>query len=69
MYLNKIGPDAAHRLNLIPTDNTHLNYNGSIVFGRLVADLIRFKYTNETRGVFKGDPVLSQQLHNGTAAF
>ncbi|KAJ6531825.1 SGNH hydrolase-type esterase domain-containing protein, partial [Mycena capillaripes] len=33
-YVEAIGPDAAHRLNRSPDDNTHLNENGTIVFGR-----------------------------------
>ncbi|CAE6456905.1 unnamed protein product [Rhizoctonia solani] len=39
-YVEKIGPDAAHRLNRLPDDNTHLNTNGTTVFGRMVADLM-----------------------------
>ncbi|KAG8715436.1 hypothetical protein FRC08_010584 [Ceratobasidium sp. 394] len=39
-YVEKIGPDAAHRLNRLPDDNTHLNANGTTVFGRMVADLM-----------------------------
>lgn len=39
-YVEAIGPDAAHRLNRLPDDNTHLNINGTIVFGRMVADLL-----------------------------
>jgi hypothetical protein len=35
-YVEKIGPDAAHRLNRLPADNTHLNANGTTVFGRCV---------------------------------
>jgi lysophospholipase L1-like esterase len=40
-YLNAIGAEKAHTYNLIPTDNTHLNAAGSVVFGNLVAMLIR----------------------------
>lgn len=39
-YLNSIGPDNAATYNLIPTDFTHLNGEGSVVFGNLVAMLI-----------------------------
>ncbi|KAF9526077.1 SGNH hydrolase-type esterase domain-containing protein [Crepidotus variabilis] len=39
-YVNKIGVDAAHRLNRLPNDNTHLNPAGVVVFGQLVADLV-----------------------------
>jgi lysophospholipase L1-like esterase len=39
-YLNAIGPDNAATYNLSPTDFTHLNSEGSVVFGNLVAGLI-----------------------------
>ena len=39
-YLNAIGKDKAHTYNLNPTDNTHLNDEGSVVFGNQVAMLI-----------------------------
>ncbi|CRG90953.1 hypothetical protein PISL3812_08001 [Talaromyces islandicus] len=39
-YLNRIGETDAFTYNLIPTDHTHLNSEGSIVFGNLIADLI-----------------------------
>ncbi|KAI5242692.1 esterase [Aureobasidium subglaciale] len=34
-YCNAIGPDAAWEYNLNPTDYTHLNVHGSVVFGRM----------------------------------
>ncbi|KDR86111.1 hypothetical protein GALMADRAFT_52134, partial [Galerina marginata CBS 339.88] len=33
-YVEAIGAAAAHRLNLSPSDDTHLNPNGATVFGR-----------------------------------
>ncbi|KAF3004991.1 hypothetical protein E8E13_008432 [Curvularia kusanoi] len=39
-YLNSIGADKAATYNLNPTDFTHLNGEGSVVFGNLVAMLI-----------------------------
>lgn len=39
-YLNSIGPTDAYTYNLISTDHTHLNSEGSTVFGNLMADLI-----------------------------
>jgi lysophospholipase L1-like esterase len=39
-YLNAIGADNAATYNLNPTDFTHLNAEGSVVFGNLVAQLI-----------------------------
>ena len=39
-YLNEIGPEDAYTYNLAPTDYTHLNDEGSVVFGNLVAMLL-----------------------------
>ncbi|KAI0871246.1 SGNH hydrolase-type esterase domain-containing protein [Hypoxylon argillaceum] len=39
-YVDAIGETAAHAYNLNPDDDTHLNAWGSVVFGRLVADLL-----------------------------
>ncbi|KAF4549883.1 Hypothetical protein D9617_19g101880 [Elsinoe fawcettii] len=39
-YLNAIGEEDAHKYNLNPTDNTHLNSQGSVVFGTIVAGLL-----------------------------
>jgi len=39
-YLEKIGEVAADRMNLVSNDTTHLNVAGSIVFGRMVSDLL-----------------------------
>lgn len=39
-YLNAIGPTDAHNYNLHPSDTSHLNYQGSLVFGNMVARLI-----------------------------
>ncbi|KAF2235912.1 carbohydrate esterase family 12 protein [Viridothelium virens] len=44
-YLNEIGPDDAYTYNLNPTDYTHLNDEGSIVFGNLVAVLMNQNVT------------------------
>ncbi|KAI0803752.1 SGNH hydrolase-type esterase domain-containing protein [Xylaria sp. FL0064] len=42
-YVDAIGEDAAHAYNLVPDDNTHLNDWGSVVFGRMLADLLLAK--------------------------
>lgn len=44
-YLNAIGPQDAYTYNLNPTDYTHLNKEGSIVFGNLVATLMNQNVT------------------------
>jgi len=46
-YVEAIGPTAAHVLNRTPDDNTHLNVNGTIVFGRMVADLLSASFPGE----------------------
>ncbi|KAF5382162.1 hypothetical protein D9615_004389 [Tricholomella constricta] len=46
-YVKAIGPDAAHRLNRLPDDNTHLNVNGTTVFGRMVADLLSVSFPGQ----------------------
>jgi lysophospholipase L1-like esterase len=40
-YLNAIGPVDAYTYNLNDADHTHLNVEGSVVFGSIVADLIK----------------------------
>jgi lysophospholipase L1-like esterase len=39
-YVQAIGPSNADRYNLSKGDRTHLNSHGTVVFGRMVADLI-----------------------------
>lgn len=39
-YVDTIGEEAAQTYNLSPSDRTHLNDWGTVVFGRMVADLI-----------------------------
>ncbi|CAJ2506564.1 Uu.00g006940.m01.CDS01 [Anthostomella pinea] len=39
-YANRIGNESAQVYNLHPNDTTHLNDYGSVVFGRLLADLM-----------------------------
>ncbi|KAK6218982.1 GDSL-like Lipase/Acylhydrolase [Colletotrichum tabaci] len=39
-FVQAIGETKAHSYNLKEDDNTHLNDEGSVVFGRLVADLL-----------------------------
>ncbi|KAK1966922.1 GDSL-like Lipase/Acylhydrolase [Colletotrichum sublineola] len=44
-YVQAVGKAKAHSYNMMPGDNTHLNDEGSVVFGRLVADLVLRKET------------------------
>lgn len=50
-YLNSIGADKATTYNLNPTDFTHLNAEGSVVFGNMVAMLIDEEVEEVTRWV------------------
>jgi hypothetical protein len=66
-YVDTIGEEAAHTYNLSPSDNTHLNAWGEVVFGRMVSDLIvealpclkKWIVPNET---------LSDEIWSGVAA-
>ncbi|KAF5391566.1 hypothetical protein D9757_002366 [Collybiopsis confluens] len=66
-YVEEIGPDAAHRLNRDPTDNTHLNINGTIVFGRMLADLMNASFPNQLPII--PDPPLSFNITHGIPSF
>ncbi|KAF9445467.1 carbohydrate esterase family 12 protein [Macrolepiota fuliginosa MF-IS2] len=66
-YVEAIGPDAAHRLNRLPDDDTHLNVNGTTVFGRMVADLMDASFPGELPII--SNPKLSSEIENGIPAF
>ncbi|CEL55564.1 Rhamnogalacturonan acetylesterase RhgT OS=Bacillus subtilis (strain 168) GN=rhgT PE=1 SV=1 [Rhizoctonia solani AG-1 IB] len=67
-YVEKIGPDAAHRLNRLPDDNTHLNTNGTTVFGRMVADLMAVELLPEI-GPILPNISLSLPIWTGKAVY
>jgi lysophospholipase L1-like esterase len=50
-YLNDVGPEDAARYNQGPGDFTHLNDEGSVVFGNMVAMLIREEIPELSRWV------------------
>jgi len=66
-YVEAIGPDAAHRLNRLPDDNTHLNVNGTTVFGRMVADLFSASYPGALPII--ANAKLSSDIQNGIPSF
>lgn len=66
-YVEAIGPDAAHRLNRTPDDNTHLNVNGTTVFGRMLADLLNASYPGQLPII--ANPQLSSNIANGIPSF
>ncbi|KAG5724699.1 Rhamnogalacturonan acetylesterase rhgT [Termitomyces sp. T112] len=66
-YVEAIGPDAAWRLNRSPDDFTHLNVNGTTVFGRMVADLLTASYPGELPIV--ANTALSYNISHGIASY
>ncbi|KAK2044900.1 SGNH hydrolase [Colletotrichum somersetense] len=60
-YVQAVGEAKAHSYNLAPGDNTHLNDEGSVVFGRLVADLLLQKETRLAQW-FTPDEALSNEI-------
>lgn len=75
-YCNAIGPDACHVYNLEDggdveklsgSDNTHLNVWGSVVFGRMISDLMTAKYW-DIRLWTKPNATLTWEIEHGIAA-
>jgi lysophospholipase L1-like esterase len=65
-YLNRIGPEKAYTYNLNPDDRTHLNVEGSIVFGGMVAELIEGVFAGlKKAGYVRVDPKLKRALDRG----
>ncbi|KAI7181776.1 chloride channel protein 3, partial [Hortaea werneckii] len=74
-YCNEIGPEACHMYNLNDggeveklngEDNTHLNVWGSIVFGRMVSDLMVEKYWDIAFWT-KPNVTMSWEIEHGVA--
>jgi hypothetical protein len=64
--LNRIGPEKAYTYNLNPDDRTHLNVEGSIVFGGMVAELIDGVIAGlKKAGYVRVDPKLKRALDRG----
>ncbi|KAG9965854.1 SGNH hydrolase, partial [Aureobasidium melanogenum] len=66
-YCNAIGPEAAWKYNLNPTDYTHLNAWGSVVFGRMVSDLMVRRF-EDIAAVTERNGTLSREIWEGVAA-
>lgn len=65
-YLNSIGQTDAWKYNLNPDDATHLNYEGSEVFGGLVATLIEGVFPSLSQeGFIKVNSTLEAYLSEG----
>ncbi|RDB25595.1 Rhamnogalacturonan acetylesterase RhgT [Hypsizygus marmoreus] len=66
-YVEAIGPDSAHILNRLPDDNTHLNVNGTTVFGRMVADLMSASFFGQLPII--PNPGLTFNITHGIPSF
>lgn len=64
-YLDSITPEDAYTYNLASDDYTHLNNDGSIVFGGLVAELLLGAFP-DLAGYLQVNGSLSQALATGT---
>ncbi|KAK8004083.1 hypothetical protein PG989_003802 [Apiospora arundinis] len=68
-YVNKIGSDAAHAYDLKKGDSTHLNDWGSVVFGRMVADLLLENESGKCLGPWiQPNVTLSKAIREGVPA-
>ena len=68
-YCNAIGPEAswAYNLNDTANDTTHLNDWGSVVFGRMVSDLMVEKY-EDIRLWTRQNETLTWEIEHGIPA-
>ncbi|KAI1362938.1 SGNH hydrolase-type esterase domain-containing protein [Xylaria arbuscula] len=66
-YVDAIGEEAAHAYNLAADDNTHLNDWGSVVFGRILADLLLGKKPELAEWIAANE-TLSELIANGLPA-
>ncbi|KAK8032153.1 Rhamnogalacturonan acetylesterase RhgT [Apiospora arundinis] len=68
-YVNRIGSDAAHAYDLKKGDSTHLNDWGSVVFGRMVADLLLESESGKCLGPWiQPNATLSKAIREGVPA-
>ncbi|KAJ7035097.1 SGNH hydrolase [Mycena alexandri] len=66
-YCEAIGPDASHVLNRTPDDDTHLNSNGTIVFGRMLANLMNASFPHQLPII--PNPELTFNITHGIASY
>jgi hypothetical protein len=67
-YLSAIGEANARAFDLNTGDSTHLNDAGSVVFGRMVSDLLIAEMGTPVKCVTKADKELSKKIKNGEMA-
>jgi lysophospholipase L1-like esterase len=66
-YVQAIGQSNADKYNLADGDRTHLNEHGTVVFGRMVADLI-VGWKSPLSTYITPDAVLSEKITQGVYA-
>lgn len=66
-YANRLGKEATQKYNRAPGDISHLNTRGSVVFARMVADLVS-KQAPALRKYVIPDEGLSGKLASGKPA-
>jgi lysophospholipase L1-like esterase len=66
-YVQAIGQSNADKYNLAQGDRTHLNPHGTVVFGRMVADLI-VGWRSALSTYIKPDAALSKKIAQGVYA-
>ena len=66
-YVQAIGSSNADRYNLAQGDRTHLNSHGTVVFGRMVADLI-VGWKSAFSSYITPDAALSEKIAQGVYA-
>ena len=66
-YVQAIGQAEADRYDLVEGDRTHLNAHGSVVFGRIVADLVVEGHRGLGRWIGKNE-TLSRMIREGVYA-
>ena len=64
-YLNAIGLSDATEYNLNPTDFTHLNAAGSVVFGNMVSVLLNGESSADFAQWTVPDATIAQDIANG----
>jgi len=67
-YLTAIGEANARKFDLAAGDTTHLNDAGSLVFGRMVSDLLVAEMGEPVGCVTKADKELSGKIMEGKMA-
>jgi lysophospholipase L1-like esterase len=68
-YLEAVGEEQAMRFNLNPEDHTHLNEAGSVVFGRMVSDLLIASLGEDVECITRRNRTMSDEIRRGVMSF